>query len=133
MQSQGQGHHGQSASISNFATQAGNSPVGATTVGGMLAPSNARSSHSRAVSLPAFAPDLNGLGTASNSSNSSGNTRGHQYQSSFSGLIGGMSGLGLGNGSTNGSTTGMNGFGNGYGLAIQEGGLNGWAEEEVAM
>ncbi|CAJ2510109.1 Uu.00g060090.m01.CDS01 [Anthostomella pinea] len=106
-----QGHvlgHGQSASISNG--YAMNGPVsGATTIGGLLAP--ARGQHSRAVSLPAFAP-----GFENGDSNSSvsmlggineGERRGHQYQSSFGGI------------------------GSGFGLAIQ-GGLNGWVEEEVA-
>lgn len=115
--------HGHSASISNgYITQPSS---GATTVGGLLAPSNARSQHARALSLPFFAQEQNGNGNSSlgvgNNVNSNGNgNRGHQYQSSFSGLVGGMSGLGF------------SGLGNGYGLALQESqnsGLNGWAEE----
>lgn len=102
--------HGQSASISNgYATQ--DSGVGATTIGGLLAPSNARGQHSRAVSLPAFGPGFENGGSSPNSIqgggvNVEGARRGHQYQASFGG-------------------------GSGYGLAIQ-GGLNGWVEEEVA-
>jgi RNA recognition motif-containing protein len=102
-QNQGTGHQ-QSASIS---FQNGNE---AQAVNGLLAP--ARSQHNRAVSLPAFAPQLNGY-----QENGNGERKGHQYQNSFSG--------GMGNG-------------NAYGLAIQDGGmnggmngLNGWAEEEI--
>lgn len=103
--------HGQSASISNgYATQ--NSSSGPTTVGGLLAPSNARGQHSRAVSLPAFGPGFENTGGVSpngmqGNSGDDGARRGHQYQSSYGGM------------------------GTGYGLAIQ-GGLNGWVEEEVA-
>ncbi|KAK8083615.1 hypothetical protein PG996_002396 [Apiospora saccharicola] len=104
-----QGHmgHGQSASISNGLGPNGASS-GATTIGGLLAP-NSRGQHSRAVSLPAFAPGfengnnspVNGMG------NDDSQRRGHQYQASYGGM------------------------GSGFGLAIQ-GGLNGWVEEEVA-
>ncbi|KAF3770495.1 hypothetical protein M406DRAFT_336159 [Cryphonectria parasitica EP155] len=102
--------HGQSASISNgYATQ--NSTSGPTTIGGLLAPANARGQHSRAVSLPAFGPGFENGGTSPSSVQGSvhdeGARRGHQYQASFGGM------------------------GSGYGLAIQ-GGLNGWVEEEVA-
>jgi RNA recognition motif-containing protein len=116
---QSQAGHQQSASISGmngFQT----SSSGAPTIGGLLAPSNARGQHSRAVSLPVFAQQINGQFPSENGMNGNEQQRrGHQYQSSFSG--------GLGNGA---------GFGNAYGLAIQEGGinmngLNGWAEEEV--
>jgi RNA recognition motif-containing protein len=112
------GHHQQSASISNgFVTNpgaGGANTSGATTIGGLLAPGNPRASHSRAVSLPVFAPFENG-GTSPNSLHGSvgGNgdgveqRRGHQYQASFGGM------------------------GAGFGLAIQ-GNLNGWVEEEVA-
>jgi RNA recognition motif-containing protein len=111
--------HQQSASISNGYIGTPSSS-GATTVGGLLAPSNARSQHARAASLPFFAQE-NGNGNGNSLSVGNGG-RGHQYQNSFSGLISGMNGLGLGGN-----------FGNGYGLAIQEtnGGLNGWAEEEA--
>ncbi|KUJ19531.1 uncharacterized protein LY89DRAFT_731926 [Mollisia scopiformis] len=119
---QGMGHQ-QSASISGI-NGFQNSSSGAPTIGGLLAPSNARGQHNRAVSLPVFAQQINGQFQDQNGVNSNGEQqrRGHQYQSSFSG--------GLGNGNSNGP------FGNAYGLAIQEGsmnmnGLNGWAEEEV--
>ncbi|CEJ93860.1 Putative Negative regulator of differentiation 1 [[Torrubiella] hemipterigena] len=109
--------HGQSASISNGYPMNGNTS-GATTIGGLLAPSNARGSHSRAVSLPAFGPGFENGGNSPNSLHGSNNSenepqqhqprRGHHYQASFGGMAG-----------------------SGFGLAIQ-GGLNGWAEEEVA-
>ncbi|KAG8425755.1 hypothetical protein J3459_009720 [Metarhizium acridum] len=105
------GGHGQSASISNsYGPTTASS--GATTIGGLLAPGNARGSHSRAVSLPVLAPGFENGGNSPNSlagsNGSDGERRGHQYQSSFGGL-----------------------GGTGFGLAIQ-GGLNGWVEEEVA-
>lgn len=103
--------HGQSASISNGYPSSGPSP-GPTTIGGLLAPSNARGQHNRAVSLPVLAPGFENGGNSSNSvPGSNGNEterRGHHYQASY----GGMGGAG-------------------FGLAIQ-GGLNGWVEEEVA-
>ncbi|KFY85114.1 hypothetical protein V500_08695, partial [Pseudogymnoascus sp. VKM F-4518 (FW-2643)] len=87
-----QGHHQHSASISNgYAAPTSSS----TTVGGLLAPSNARSQHARAASLPFFAQDSNpsssssGLGVNGNGGNGGGQGfagRGHAYQSSFSGL-----------------------------------------------
>jgi RNA recognition motif-containing protein len=110
-----QPHHSHSShqSTSSFSlingTSAGTS--GATTVGGLLAPSNlnARAQHSRAVSLPAF--------TQGPFSHSMQQTQAPQ-QSSFGSLSSGIGGFGSGNG--------------GYGLAIQgDGGLPGWAEEEV--
>ena len=70
-QHQGMSHHGQSASISN-GYPSSLSPVsvsGAPTIGGLLAPSNARGQHSRAVSLPVFAQQLQ----VSNGSFSNGN------------------------------------------------------------
>lgn len=104
-----QGHmgHGQSASISNGLGPNG-AASGATTIGGLLAP-NSRGQHSRAVSLPAFAPGFeNGSNSPVNAmGNDDGQRRGHQYQASYGGM------------------------GSGFGLAIQ-GGLNGWVEEEVA-
>ncbi|PSR83608.1 hypothetical protein BD289DRAFT_278811 [Coniella lustricola] len=102
--------HGQSASISN-GFGAPNAASGPTTIGGLLAPANARGQHSRAVSLPAFGPGFENGGTSPNSIQGSVSDeparRGHQYQASFGGM------------------------GSSYGLAIQ-GGLNGWVEEEVA-
>lgn len=98
------GSHGQSASISNGYPVNGNSS-GAPTIGGLLAP--ARNQHSRAASLPAFGPGFENGANGSNNAHD-GERRGHHYQASF----GGMGGAG-------------------FGLAIQ-GGLNGWAEEEVA-
>ncbi|KAK8114900.1 uncharacterized protein PG998_000549 [Apiospora kogelbergensis] len=103
-----QGHmgHGQSASISNGLGPNGASS-GATTIGGLLAP-NSRGQHSRAVSLPAFAPGFeNGGNSPVSALGNDGERRGHQYQASYGGM------------------------GSGFGLAIQ-GGLNGWVEEEVA-
>ncbi|KAL8895024.1 MAG: hypothetical protein Q9192_003894 [Flavoplaca navasiana] len=64
---------------------------GATTVGGLLAPANARAQHARTVSLPGYA-DLNGQTQQSNPSLS------HRNQQSFSGL------------------SGFGGFGNAWGL-----------------
>lgn len=105
------GSHGQSASISNGFPMNGNTS-GATTIGGLLAPSNSRISHSRTVSLPAFGPGFENGGVSPSSvpgsNGSEGERRGHHYQASFGGM-----------------------GGSGFGLAIQ-GGLNGWAEEEVA-
>lgn len=122
---QGMSHHGQSASIPNggYATP---SPAnsGAPTIGGLLAPSNPRGQHSRAVSLPAFAPQVGigfqGQDGVANGMANNGSGGGHRYQSSFSGLAG---------------------MGSGFGLAIQEQpalggvgmGLNGWAEEEAVQ
>ena len=104
------GSHGQSASISNGYSPTG-AASGATTIGGLLAPSNSRGQHNRAVSLPVLAPGFENGGNSPNSvpgsNGSDGERRGHQYQSSFGGM------------------------GGGFGLAIQ-GGLNGWVEEEVA-
>jgi RNA recognition motif-containing protein len=83
---------------------------GATTVGGLLAPSNlnARAQHARAVSLPVFTQ-----GPFTQSAQQS-----QPQQTSFGSLSSGIGGFGSGNG--------------GYGLAIQgDGGLPGWAEEEV--
>ncbi|KAI9892297.1 MAG: hypothetical protein M1814_001496 [Vezdaea aestivalis] len=110
----------------------------ASTIGGMLAPNNARNAqHSRAVSLPVFA-QANG-----NQPNGSGPHHGgshHQQQLSQSGITGGSSG------SMNGGFGGFGGGGLGfgqsqhngvYGLAIQSelgnsgGHLHGWAEEEI--
>jgi RNA recognition motif-containing protein len=105
-----QGHlsgHGQSASISNGYANPG-AVSAATTIGGLLAP-GPRGSHSRAVSLPVFAPGFENGGNSPLSvlGNGDSERRGHHYQASYGGM------------------------GSGLGLAIQ-GGLNGWAEEEVA-
>ncbi|OBT96030.2 hypothetical protein VE01_06805 [Pseudogymnoascus verrucosus] len=138
IQTHSHGGHQHSASISNgYAAPTSSS----TTVGGLLAPSNARSQHARAASLPFFAQDSsnqsttssNGLGVNGGGGGQGFAGRGHAYQSSFSGLVSGMGGLGFGN--AGGMSAGMGvvgggaGGGGGYGLALQEGGLNGWAEE----
>lgn len=98
--------------------------TGATTIGGLLAPTNAglnaRTQHARAVSLPAFPQELFGQQQQQQQQQQyqpQSNHRQHQHQqSSFSGM-----------------SSGFEGFGNGgFGLAIQgDGGLSGWAEEEV--
>ena len=89
---------------------------GSTTVGGLLAPSSAgRGLHSRAVSLPAFSQELFGPGSQAPTHHRQ--ALHHQPQGSFSGFSSAFSG-GLGNG--------------GFGLTIQnDGGLPGWAEEEI--
>lgn len=98
-----------------------------TTVGGLLAPTNAglgvgRSAHSRAVSLPAFSPEIFGGGSQSMQlgPSSSRPFGGHAPQGSFSGF-----------GSAFGTGFGTSGF-NGLGLTSDSrGGLSGWAEEEI--
>ena len=93
-----------------------NANSGASTIGGLLAP-NARLQHSRAVSLPAFSQELFGQQGQGQQPQQSGRHGQHVPQGSFSGFSNAFSG-GLGNG--------------GFGLAIQgDGGLPGWAEEEV--
>lgn len=101
--------HQQSASVSNGFGPGVPASTGTTTIGGLLAPSNARGQHNRAVSLPVLAPDFPNGGTPGGmpGGGNDGERRGHQYQASYGGM------------------------GSGFGLAIQ-GGLNGWAEEEVA-
>ena len=99
-----------------------------TTIGGLLAPANARAQHARAVSLPFFTPEAFGNGNGhgqqgqvqqSQQGLQPPNTH-RQQQSSFSGM-----------------SSGFGGFGNaGFGLAIgsMDGvgrGLNGWAEESA--
>ncbi|KAL9595466.1 MAG: hypothetical protein Q9219_006426 [cf. Caloplaca sp. 3 TL-2023] len=79
--------------------------TGSATIGGLLAPVNARGQHSRAVSLPGYS-DLLGNGQAQQQQPNPSQSHRHQ-QSSFSAL------------------SGIGGFGN---VAW---GLNGWAEEEV--
>ena len=128
--------HGHSASVSGNLGSGVNGftmpSSSATTVGGLLAPSNARSQHARAASLPFFAQEQNessgssrvggyGEGNGSGSGAGSGRGRRHGYQASFSGLVSGMSGLGL---------SGFNS--NNYGMGESSSGsagLNGWAEE----
>ncbi|KAF2126154.1 hypothetical protein P153DRAFT_86284 [Dothidotthia symphoricarpi CBS 119687] len=112
LNSMSQPHHSHAShnSTSSFSLINGTSSgSGATTVGGLLAPSNlnARAQHSRAVSLPAF--------TQGPFSHAVQQTQTPQ-QGSFGSLSSGIGGFGSGNG--------------GYGLAI-DGGLPGWAEEEV--
>lgn len=99
--------HQQSASVSNGYASGVPTSVGATTIGGLLAPSNARGQHNRAVSLPVLAPDFPTQTSVPGANGGDGERRGHQYQASYGGM------------------------GSGFGLAIQ-GGLNGWVEEEVA-
>lgn len=77
----------------------------ATTIGGLLAPANARAQHARTVSLPGYS-ELLGNGQTQQQHQNPNPSHRHQ-QSSFSGL------------------SGFGGFGNvGWGL-------NGWAEEEI--
>ncbi|KAL5383676.1 hypothetical protein DPSP01_005781 [Paraphaeosphaeria sporulosa] len=110
--SQPHASHGAHQSTSSFSLINGtSSQSGATTVGGLLAPSNlnARAQHSRAVSLPVFTQGPFNQPVQS--------SQGPQ-QGSFGSLSSGIGGFGSGNG--------------GYGLAIQgDGGLPGWAEEEI--
>ncbi|KAF2652175.1 negative regulator of differentiation 1 [Lophiostoma macrostomum CBS 122681] len=113
MNSNSQPHQSHTAhnSTSSFSLINGTSNgSGATTVGGLLAPSNlnARAQHARAVSLPVFTQ-----GPFTQAAQQS-----QPQQTSFGSLSSGIGGFGSGNG--------------GYGLAIQgDGGLPGWAEEEV--
>ncbi|KAI1816094.1 RNA recognition domain-containing protein [Poronia punctata] len=100
--------HSPSPTVSNGYGAPQSAIAGPTTIGGLLAP-GPRGQHSRALSLPVFAPLENGANSPVNAHGpigGEGERRGHHYQSSFGGI------------------------GSGLGLAIQ-GGLNGW-EEEVA-
>ncbi|KAF2736000.1 hypothetical protein EJ04DRAFT_533970 [Polyplosphaeria fusca] len=100
--------HNSTSSFSLINGSSGN--TGATTVGGLLAPSNlnARAQHARAVSLPVF--------TQGPFNQPVQQTQPPQ-QNSFGSLSSGIGGFGSGNG--------------GYGLAIQgDGGLPAWAEDE---
>ena len=107
-----QSSHTAHNSTSSFSLINGTSSgSGATTVGGLLAPSNlnARAQHARTVSLPVFTqgPFTQGIQQSQAPS-----------QNSFGSLSSGIGGFGSGNG--------------GYGLAIQgDGALPGWAEEEI--
>ncbi|KKY29229.1 putative differentiation regulator [Phaeomoniella chlamydospora] len=103
---------------SSINTAFSGAPSGATTIGGLLAPTNtglgvSRGAHSRAVSLPAFGQELFGQ-----QSQTSFHPRqsSHQPQGSFSGF-----------------TSAFGGLGHGFsGLSISgDGALPGWAEEEV--
>ncbi|KAF2836711.1 hypothetical protein M501DRAFT_1018595 [Patellaria atrata CBS 101060] len=103
-------HNSNSFSMANGTSATfNNASTGATTVGGLLAPSNLRSQHARAVSLPVFSQ-----GPFAQPIQAS--TQGQQQNSGFGSL-----------------STGLGGFGtSGYGLAIQgDGALPGWAEEEI--
>ncbi|KAL8723053.1 MAG: hypothetical protein Q9225_000595 [Loekoesia sp. 1 TL-2023] len=80
--------------------------TGSTTIGGLLAPANARGQHSRAVSLPGYS-DLLGNGPLQQQQQQNSVPSHRHQQSSFSAL------------------SGFGGFGN------VTWGLNGWAEEEV--
>lgn len=106
-----QSHTAHNSTSSFSLINGSSSQSGATTVGGLLAPSNlnARAQHSRAVSLPVF---TQGPFTQPVQQSQA------PQQNSFGSLGTGIGGFGSGNG--------------GYGLAIQgDGGLPGWAEEEV--
>jgi hypothetical protein len=123
-------HQPRQNSISGAFGGTANANGASTTVGGLLAPTNtsfataaaaARSAHSRAVSLPAFSPELFG-GQQSTSAPSTQAARAfghHAPQSSFSGF-----------GSAFGTGFGTSGFG-GLGLSNDRRGLSGWAEEEI--
>lgn len=108
--------HQQSASISGGINGYQNGTSNAPTMNGLLAPSNARGQHNRAVSLPHFAQQLADGSTGHNGEQQA--RRGHQYQNSYSG--------GLGNGNVFGNGYGMDG-----GMGMNNHGLNGWAEEET--
>ena len=91
----------------------------ATTVGGLLAPTNtglsaARSAHSRAVSLPAFSPEHYGVPqvTQNTSTTASRAFGGHASQGSFSGF---GSAFGTGYGTSGFSGLGLNNDGSGWG------------------
>ena len=98
-----------------------------TTVGGLLAPTNtglgaSRGAHSRAVSLPAFGPDI--FSNQPPHNQSSGASRpfgGHVSQASLGGGFGSAFGTGYG-------TSGFSGLGL---TSDARGGLSGWAEEEI--
>lgn len=114
-----------SSSTNNNNTNSNNS--GSTTIGGLLAPTNtglgaSRGAHSRAVSLPAFGPDVFGSQpTASQNTGSSRPFGGHAPQASLGGGFGSAFGTGYG-------TSGFSGLGL---KSDARGGLAGWAEEEV--
>ena len=111
-------HQGHSNSYSQGMNGNSNNAA-ALTVGGLLAPANARAQHARAVSLPAFGQEAfnNSNGNASQQQQPSHQRQGsnlglpqqthRQQQNSFSGI------------------SGFGGFGN------VQWGLQGWAEEEI--
>lgn len=98
---------------SSFGQGVNGLPNGASTIGGLLAPANARAQHARAVSLPVFSQENSGNGQGQSHQQQQQQQQGqpqqtHRHQqSSFSG------------------NSGFGGFGN---VAW---GLNGWAEEEI--
>ena len=117
-QSQQQNHSGHMSSLSqgiNGLSLSGNTGA-TTTVGGLLAPANARGQHARAVSLPAFAqePPTNGAGQ-----NGPQNQQPGQPQGAFGQPQGHRQ-----------QQASMSGFGSGFGGATW--GMNGWAEENSA-
>ena len=85
-------------------------------VGGLLVPSNSRSQHSRAISLPAFSQEPFGGGPTPNHGLQPPNHK--QQQSSFSGMSSGFGGFG------------SNGFGLAIGSEAPNRSLGGWAEEK---
>lgn len=116
----------QSSMSGGFGLNGTNHNATSTTIGGLLAPTNAglgvsRGAHSRTVSLPAFGQDLFGPQQSTTSVLGSGRAfGGHAPQASLGG--GGF-------GSAFGTGYGTSGF-NGLGLRNDlRGGLSGWAEE----
>lgn len=115
---QHQSHTAHNSTSSFSLVGAGSNGTGATTVGGLLAPSNlnARAQHARAVSLPVFSQGP--FAQPMQQSQGPQQQQQQQQQNAFGSLSSGIGGFGSGNG--------------GYGLAIQgDGGLPGWAEEEI--
>ncbi|KAG7005406.1 negative regulator of differentiation 1 [Physcia stellaris] len=111
-------HQGHSNSYSQGMNGIANSAAGLT-IGGLLAPANARSQHARAVSLPAFGQEAfsNANGSVSQQQQSS-----HQRQGSALGLPQPT------HRQQQNSFSGMSGFG---GFGNVQWGLQGWAEEET--
>ena len=122
MQTAPQPHHSSHTahnSTSSFSLiNSGSTGSGAPTVGGLLAPSNlnARAQHSRTVSMPVFTQGP--FSQPLQSSQMPPPPSQQQQPSTFGSLSSGIGGFGSGS--------------SGFGLAIQgDGGLPGWAEEEV--
>lgn len=120
--------HPQSASSSlyNLGVNGFNAISTATTIGGMLAPSNTRAQHARTVSMPVFSQEIFGNGNGQSrqapgqQQNSLQPPNSHrQQQSSFSGMSSGFGGFGSA------------GFGLAIGSNVNGMGLNGWAEESA--
>jgi RNA recognition motif-containing protein len=117
--------HSSSASFSliNGSGSGMNGMNGTNTIGGLLAPSNMGggrgSQHNRAVSLPAFTQAQNMPPQAAQQPQyqSNGYTQNNSY-----GQNNGYAGMSAGHGGY---------VNNGYGLAINDGNLPGWAEEEI--